>query len=217
MFRFLELPSELRNLIYDCLISDLVAHSQPPAMYIRFKRSEAPAVAYQGLGLLRTNRQIHSELGAKIYSQTFSVVDGEALYRFLGQIGAQNRSRIRKLRIERYTFVYDFNSAVQAAFVLLADAAPSFEELELCYDCIPMITEGLLAAPGKIAMHFQLVAVPFLSALIAHRGIDDAMACIRLSAVLSSHSRVGGSDLSGGLLFDLLMQLNAKLSTGTRS
>ncbi|KAG9250364.1 uncharacterized protein F5Z01DRAFT_629682, partial [Emericellopsis atlantica] len=95
---FLDLPSELRNTIYELLL--LRSTSINPWHRVRYELVT---------GLFRASKKVHHEVTSLFYGQNrfdFTHIDPQTLALFLEQIGSQNSGYIRHILIEFPDFLY---------------------------------------------------------------------------------------------------------------
>ncbi|KAF2756291.1 hypothetical protein EJ05DRAFT_478299 [Pseudovirgaria hyperparasitica] len=132
-FRFLDLPPELRNHIYEIALSD----TQPVSLcegwkkYRRIARRQHVRSYHETIAtstnsfvpaLLALNKQIHVEAVAVLYSNEFVFADTQAMYNFLAQIGSHRRF-VRYITIKEWGWGNGTHKAINhPAMTLLCDA-----------------------------------------------------------------------------------------------
>lgn len=174
---FGQFPAEIRNIIYSYTFEDL-----PQDLQISLVGNDKPRAQiktgfhkYRAGSLLLVNRQISQDARSWLYaSKTFSFHYQYACERFLGVIGPENRSFIRKVELQ--TFGIKNKGSFEQVLKLLQES-PNFETLHLSdytlratYNAIRGIT---CKSRNKIP---ESLVMRELSAFVAHfalpRGID---------------------------------------------
>lgn len=130
-FRFLDLPSELRNHIYElCLFStEGVAlttrtrrhcfvvrqcYAIQTQMYPRILKKTWPAHTKPSIILTLANKQVREESVGYLYGQHFHFKDSKALLAFLGTIGHTNVARLQDITIREWGTMATDNHALTA-------------------------------------------------------------------------------------------------------
>lgn len=160
-FRFLDLPAELRDMIYELTLTDangvgIVAtqaghrhiairgkvfteQDLEYRRYSRFKQAKegaaelAPISTYFVPALLAVNKQINAEGINYLYGQDFIFKDTTALHSFLAPIGTRNQQRLTNIEIMSWGHTGVAKGNNHAAFTMLAGAT-NLKSLKLMCD-----------------------------------------------------------------------------------
>ncbi|KAM7223983.1 hypothetical protein V8F06_000456 [Rhypophila decipiens] len=144
--RFLSLPSEIRNMIYE-LIVVCPEYLRPKPLPGHIRRL-TPA-------LLRTNKVIHAEACSLLYGQNCfefrgSPIQPEDIVSFFDQIGTRNTGYIREILIEFPVFVKPDNVTLDNnSSDILATLQNRCPNLSTITTCLDDRMEHLLATQGK--------------------------------------------------------------------
>ncbi|KFZ17306.1 hypothetical protein V501_01798 [Pseudogymnoascus sp. VKM F-4519 (FW-2642)] len=140
---FLELPSELRNQIYElCLL-----HKEPLALWTGFNQRHELSTS-----LLRTNKTLHHEASSILYAYNrfdFTIATPERIALFLQTIGRVNAGYIQHVSVDFPIFYHGELSGV----TLLDDSISIFASIQ--GSCVNLST--LTAFMGSaLTMEFEL-------------------------------------------------------------
>lgn len=119
-FRFLGLPAELRNSVYElALMTPIQWFTAPDFNHLK----RAP----HRNALLFVNRQINSEMLPLLYGQTLNFMDDRYLHRALSMMGPANRTLLKDVVLQTVNSA----SFLKKSAFLLRDAARSLQSLRL--------------------------------------------------------------------------------------
>ncbi|KAI9698194.1 MAG: hypothetical protein M1836_004196 [Candelina mexicana] len=158
-FRFLDLPGELRNKIYNYTTheeSNLHARRRPPVLNPRYRPPD-------GHGLLRVSRQVQREALSYCYGidKGFKALTTVDLIGFLECIGPSARSAIRSLQL--IVSIYDYNQRRLATAFALITSCKSLRRFHLAIptvSSIGMTLDGTTVSPycGTSPEFLEIVA-----------------------------------------------------------
>ncbi|KAM0716678.1 hypothetical protein Q7P37_008123 [Cladosporium fusiforme] len=139
-FPFMELPPELRDMIYEMALTDVggISIVAKTKAYRRDAHRGEIHDQYSSYGddnngitpktrslvpnLLAVNKQIHNETVNMLYGQKFFFKDTDALHRFLAIIGLRNQQRLLHLDVTNFCTGRNTRALNHCAFMSLAGA-----------------------------------------------------------------------------------------------
>ena len=193
-FRFLDLPAELRDMIYEMTLADAngvsirgyqyghrrVAHRGPvyaPDSYTRTYRgrrlkdgqNEVRPISTDFIpGLLAVNKQINAEAINYLYGHEFVFENTTALHSFLAPMSARNKKRLKSLEIMAWGQSGEAKGHNYSGLTLLSGAT-NLKSLRITCDVSYWSNQ-----PGRIAARIFRDAHWFFEAYGAANGRKDA-------------------------------------------
>ncbi|KAJ4990122.1 hypothetical protein SVAN01_04403 [Stagonosporopsis vannaccii] len=193
IFPFLELPAEIRNMIYSYALTEpsgihfvavqrhrrrcvervstktfsQVADSRSPYQARNINDDSDERAASLVPSLLAVNKQIHQESCDILYSNELVFADSIALYAFMINLGPASAARIKKIRIKGWGYGRTSKAYNNACFAVLIWAT----NLEKLYIDSSV---GWWSAPKGAAQQLYRDAFPWLEAVGHGRGKFDA-------------------------------------------
>ncbi|KAK7909111.1 hypothetical protein PG985_014989 [Apiospora marii] len=208
-FPFQSLPAELRNTIYDMVLTDprggvhleakskshrRIAKHCEPFYGRRGWTADDPAALWDRSGdyrlcaaLLATSKAIYAEAAPILYGQRFVASDGFALMAFLMLLSPARMALLRTVALQEWTDTRSHSSTNLPAVALLRDAAPHLEAFEIRTPLVHRFGGSYFArhrgAPApvvRLARKIYRDCHPLLYAVMRARGFEAVLDVVRL-------------------------------------
>lgn len=191
--RLLDMPAEIRNMIYRLVLTLPQGHrlnsKQEGDHRIVYgmptqRDTSVRALKQNGAAILATNKQIHGEAQALLYTQPLRFMSTASLAGFLTQTSPSNRAILERIVVHEWAYVQHERPANVVTCGLLVEAAGSLKSI-LIGSCILGDPHGSPTI-SSIVERFYEDTHQLLEAVYQAHGcrVDDLMGVFRLFEVV---------------------------------